>query len=66
MPLEIKYVKKSCLAHEPKMGTSGPAGFDLLAAEDRILKPRSSSAVSTHLQVGIPAGCYGHILLDQG
>ena len=29
MPLEIKYVKKSCLAHEPKMGTSGPASFDL-------------------------------------
>ena len=33
MSLEIKYVKKSCLAHEPKIATSGSAGFDLFAAD---------------------------------
>ena len=33
MSLEIKYAKKSCLAHEPKIATSGSAGFDLFAAD---------------------------------
>ena len=47
------------------MGTSGSAGFYLFAAEDRILKPRSSTAV-THLQVEISTSYCGHILLRSG
>ena len=35
MSLEIKYVKKSRLVHEPKMGTSGSAASDLFVAEDK-------------------------------
>ena len=62
MLLEIKYVKKSCLAHEPKMGTSGAAAYDLFAAEDKKLKPHSAAAVSIHLGIEIPQGYYGHIL----
>ena len=39
MSFEIKYVKMSWLAREPKMITSGSAGCDLIAAEDRVIKP---------------------------
>ena len=42
MLFEIKYVKKSWLAHEPKMATSGSAGCDLFAAEDKVIKAQSS------------------------
>ena len=42
MLFEIKYVKKSWLAHEQKMATSGSAGCDLFAAEDKVIKAQSS------------------------
>ena len=62
MSFEIKYLKNSWWANEPKMTMPGSAGYDLFAAEDKKLKPRSATAVSTHLQVEIPTGYYGHIL----
>ena len=40
MSFEIKYVKKSWLAREPKMATSGSAGRDLFAAEDKVINPQ--------------------------
>ena len=45
MLLKIRYVKKSWLAHEPKMVTSGSAGCDLFAAEDRVIEPHSPGPV---------------------
>ena len=62
MSFEIKYVKKSRLAHEPKMATSGSAGCDLFAAEDKVIKPQSTEAVCVHLEMEIPPGYYGCIL----
>ena len=50
MSFEIKYVKKSRLAHEPKMATSGSAGCDLFAAEDKVIKPQSTEYVSVSVQ----------------
>ena len=35
MSLEIKYLIKSSLAHEPKMATSGSAASDLFSLEDK-------------------------------
>ena len=48
------------------MATPGSAGSDLFAAEGKKLKPRSATAGSTHLQVEIPTGYYGHILPRSG
>ena len=62
MLFEIKYVKKSRLAHEPKMVTSGWAGCDLFAAEDKVIKSQSTESVCVHLEMEIPAGYYGCIL----
>ena len=56
MSFEIKYVKKSWLAHEPKMATSGSAGCDLFAAEDKVIKPQSMEPVCVHLEMEIPSG----------
>ena len=56
MSFEIKYVKKSWLAHEPKMATSGSAGCDLFAAEDKVIKPQSTEPVCVHLEMEIPPG----------
>ena len=54
MSLEIKYVKKSCLVHKPKMGTSGSAASDLFVSEDKKLKPHLATAVSIHVRIEIP------------
>ena len=62
MSFEIKYVKESWLAHEPKMGTSGSAGCDLFAAEDKVIKAQSIKSVWVHLEMEIPSGYYGRIL----
>ena len=66
MSFEIKYVKKSWLAHKPKMATSGSAGCDLFSAEEKKLKPHSVTSVSVHLQMKIPPGCYRCILQRSG
>ena len=62
MLFEIKYVKKSWLAHEPKMATSGSAGCDLFAAEDKVIKAQSAEPVCVHLEMEIPSGYYCRIL----
>ena len=61
MSFEIKYVKKSWLAHEPKMATSGSAGCDLFAAKDKVTKTQSTELVCVHLEMEIPSGYYGRI-----
>ena len=48
MSFEIKYLKKSWLVRQPKMATSGPAGRDLFAAEDKVIKP--TELVCVHLE----------------
>ena len=42
MSFEIKYFKKSWLAREPKINTSGSAGYDLFADEDKVIKVQST------------------------
>ena len=63
---EIKYVKKSWLAHEPKMTAPCSAGCDLFSAEEKKLKPHSVTSVSVHLHIEIPPGYYGCILPRSG
>ena len=57
MSFEVKYVKKSWLAHEPNMATFGSAGSDLYAGEDKNRKRHSVTVVSVHLQMEIPRRC---------
>ena len=59
MSFEIKYVKKPRLARQPKMATSGSAGRDLFAAEDKVIKP--TEPVCVHLEMEIPSGYCGRI-----
>ena len=63
MSLEIKYVKQSWLANEPKMATFGSAGYDLFPAEDRVIEPLSPGPVCVHLEMEIPPRHYGRIFL---
>ena len=62
MTFEFKYVKKSRLAHEPKMATSGSAGCDLFAAEDKVIKPQLTESVCVNMEMETPPGYYGCIL----
>ena len=62
MSVEIKYVKNSWIAHEPKMAISGSAGCGLFAAEDKVIKAQSTEPVCVHPEMEIPSGYYGHIL----
>ena len=53
MSFEIKYVRKSWLAREPKMATFGSAGCDLFAAEDKVIQPQSTEPVYVHVEMEI-------------
>ena len=66
MSFEIKYIKKSWQAHEPKMATSGSAVCDFFAAEEKKLKPHSATPVSVHIQMEIEPGYYDLILPRSG
>ena len=59
MTLEVKYVTNSWQASEPKAATPGSAGYDLYAAESKIVMPRSSTPISLHLEIEIPKGFCG-------
>ena len=44
------------------MATSGLAGCDLFAAEDKVIKAQSTEPVCVLLEMEIPSGYYGRIL----
>lgn len=56
----INYRKFDRNAVVPSRGTPFSAGWDLSAAEDKVLKPMVPTLVSTALQIAIPAN---HMLL---
>ena len=62
---EVKYVTNLWQASEPKTATPGLDGYDLHAAESKIVNPRSSTPISLYLDIGIPKGFYGTIFPSQ-
>lgn len=54
--MNVKIRKLSADAIIPRYATSGAAGFDLVAAEDVLIRPGETVAVSTGLAVELPDG----------
>ena len=56
--IEVKYAvaNNSVLAKEPKKATIGSAGYDLFAAEEKILLPRCVTPITIELKIEIACG----------
>ncbi len=55
-PIKVKFKKLHSDARIPAIGTSHAAGFDLYSAEEVILEPGETKAVSTGIAMEIPEG----------
>ena len=61
--IDVKYAasNNSYHAKEPFQGTPDSAGYDLFAAESKVILAKSVHTVSTELKLEIPKVCYGKI-----
>ena len=53
-------------AHVFKRAYQGLAGYDLFAAETKVLKPRGRALIKLDLSMAIPEGYYGRIVEHSG
>ena len=61
--IEVKYPVGNNYVHatEPRKATSGYAGYDLFATEEKTLFPRCFTPVTIELKIEIPCGYFGKI-----
>ena len=61
--IEVKYPVGNNYVHatEPRKATSGYAGYDLFATEEKTLFPRCFTPVTIELKIEIPRGYFGKI-----
>ena len=57
--MSIEYKRYSVNAHTPKTVYPGSAGYDLWAAERKVLKPWSRELIRLNFFIAIPEGYYG-------
>ena len=64
--MSIEFKRYSVNAHVPKRAYPGSAGYDLFAAERKVLKPWSRELFRLDLLIAIPEGYYGRVLWLKG
>lgn len=62
----MEFMKVSSNAKTPLKVTPNSAGFDLFAAEDKIVRAKNKNLISTDLIIALPAGHYGRIAPRSG
>ena len=62
----IKFKRLGPEAHRPERKSEIAAGYDISAAESKIIRPWKQEVVSTHIALAIPHGAYGRIALCSG
>ena len=62
----VKYYSESDNCKIPVKATVDSAGYDLYAAEDVDILPRSNAMVSLDLRIAIPPGFFGNIFTRSG
>ena len=63
MSIEVKYPvgNNSKHAKEPKKATSGSAGYNFFAADEKMLLPRCVTPITIELKMEIPCGYFGKV-----
>ena len=63
MSIEVKYPvgNNSKHAKEPKKATSGSAGYNFFAADEKMLLPRCVTPITIELKMEIPCGYFGKL-----
>ena len=62
----IEYKTYSSNEHIPKSAYQGLAGYDIFAAETKVLKPWGRALIKLDLNIAIPEGYYGRIVGRSG
>jgi len=62
----LRFAKLSEHAKAPARGSVDAAGFDLYAAEDKVIEPGKRACVKTDIQIEVPDGCYGRVAPRSG
>lgn len=62
--LQVKKLTEKALL--PKRGSEFAAGYDLFAAEDKVVPQKSKALVSTGISIAIPYGNYGRVAPRSG
>ena len=60
--MSVEFKRYSVNAHAPKRAYPGFAGYDLFAAEIKVLKPWNKELIRHDLFIAIPEGYYGRIV----
>jgi len=62
----LKFAKLSEHARAPTRGSVDAAGYDLYAAEDKIIESGKRACVKTDIQIEVPSGTYGRVAPRSG
>ena len=62
----LRYAKLSRHAKAPTRGSVDAAGYDLYAAEGKVIEPGKRACVKTDIQIEVPSGTYGRVAPRSG
>jgi len=62
----LRFAKLSSSAICPSRGSADAAGYDLYAAEAKVIEPGKRGLVKTDIQIAVPEGCYGRVAPRSG
>lgn len=66
MSHQLKVKKLSEFAVTPKRASASAAGYDLFAAESKVIEATSNGVVKTDISIALPSGTYGRIAPRSG
>merc|ERR1719435_732964 len=62
----LRFAKLSEHAKAPTRGSVDAAGYDLYAAEEKVIEPGKRACVKTDIQIEVPSGTYGRVAPRSG
>lgn len=62
----LRFAKLSERAKAPTRGSVDAAGYDLYAAEEKVIEPGKRACVKTDIQIEVPSGTYGRVAPRSG
>uniref|UniRef100_A0A7N9D985 Deoxyuridine 5'-triphosphate nucleotidohydrolase n=1 Tax=Macaca fascicularis TaxID=9541 RepID=A0A7N9D985_MACFA len=61
--MQLRFARLSDHATAPTRGSARAAGYDLYSAYDYTIPPMEKALVKTDIQIALPSGCYGRVVL---
>src|SRR5215212_9655040 len=65
-PIDLQIVLTSEVAHILSRGTSGSIGYDLFAAQTKVIPKKKTEHISTDIKIQLPQGYYAQLCSRSG